>query len=644
MSWSGTVFQPLSPPYFPAVSGTTISSSYFNAVINDLIGGFNQFPTTSGAGLIGSTMGITVQAFMSASPQRYSTKAGLQAVSTSSFSYAFVDGTDGGWFVRNPSDLASAEDGGSYCGTIIRSSDYATNGVWRRVYSGNLDPAWYGVVGSGDEGANIAAMITAASTLKKVIQLHEGTTYQTSTNLVINASTCPAGIIGRNSTIKATGSITGNLFKVENPHSKFSGFKLSGINFDANNKCSGALYIHGSQGCVYEDLNAYNAKGAVSTSDGIGVNIVGEPGYGVYYNEFRNIKAGKQNSSNGGSGYSLKSINNSGGFYIADNDWHGCKSQWNNGFGWDIDYCSDGGAVMSAECNDLPGFNVNNTYSLTYTGGYSENNNVNWSANGGSATTSVTVSSVSGSGTTATVTATAHGLQTGQVITMSGSADAAYNTLPGTAVYITVTDANTFTYTTQSAISSGSPAGSFVCTLADTSFILRSGTSTSPSVSLGVVVMGGRHIGNGYNFNPKRNCFYLPANYTQALGAFIGSDEFGNVNITHESTDVTSVAYAATLDLSSLLYTRNIRITSLTGNLTISALPDVTRMGGRGLSITMTFPQDATGSRTVTFPAGTALAGGTFTTSGANKVDKITLHYDPQVPRWEEVSRAMNQS
>lgn len=644
MAWSGSTFQPLSPPYFPAVAGTTISSSYFNAVINDLIGGFNVLPTSAGAGLIGTTAGVTVQAFIGASPQRYATKANLQAVSTTAFLYVFVDGTDGGWFVRNSTDLASAEDGGAYCGTIIRSADYATNGVWRRVYSGNLDPVWYGVNGSGDEGSNIATMITAASTLKKIIQLHEGTTYQTSTNLVCNASTCPAGIIGRNSTIKATGSITGNLFKVENPHSKFAGFKLSGINFDANSKCSVALYIHGSQGCVYEDLQAIKATGAVATSDGIGIKIVGEPSYGVYYNEFRNLLSGKNGSSNGGSGYSVKSINNSGGFYVADNDWHGCKSQWNHGFGWDIDYCSDGGAVMSAECNDLPAFNITNSYSLTYTGGYSENNNVNWSANGGSATSSVTVGSISGSGTTATVTATAHGLQTGQVITMSGASDAAYNTLPGTAVYITVTDANTFTYTTQSSISAGSPTGPFTCSLGDTSFMLRSGTASSPSISLGVVVLGGRHVGSSYNFNPKRNCFYLPGNYTQNLGQLVGSDEFGNFSSGHLTSEFTSVGYASSLDLSAMTYTRNIRITALTGNLTITAMPDITRMGGRGTEVTFTFPQDGTGSRNVTFPAGVKLAGGTFNTSGANRVDKITFHYDPQVQQWEELYRSMNQS
>lgn len=59
----------------------------------------------------------------------------------------FIDGFDGGWFWQDSTDTTSAEDGGTYCGTIIRGTDYATNGVWKRSYAGRLNVVWYGAKG-----------------------------------------------------------------------------------------------------------------------------------------------------------------------------------------------------------------------------------------------------------------------------------------------------------------------------------------------------------------------------------------------------------------------------------------------------------------------------------------------------------------
>lgn len=76
-----------------------------------------------------------------------------------------ISSPDGGIFIRNSSDTTSAEDGGSFCGTIIRTSDYATNGVFVR-YRDNLlayAPEWYGG-GQGNvtnDTAAFNAIITA---------------------------------------------------------------------------------------------------------------------------------------------------------------------------------------------------------------------------------------------------------------------------------------------------------------------------------------------------------------------------------------------------------------------------------------------------------------------------------------------------
>lgn len=49
MPYNGAgVFSPLNPPNFPAVSGQVISSTYFNAVINDIIAGLSQAVTKDG--------------------------------------------------------------------------------------------------------------------------------------------------------------------------------------------------------------------------------------------------------------------------------------------------------------------------------------------------------------------------------------------------------------------------------------------------------------------------------------------------------------------------------------------------------------------------------------------------------------------
>lgn len=76
-----------------------------------------------------------------------------------------VLGSDGGLFRRDSTDTTSAEDGGSYCGTVIRSTDYATRGVWKRVYSTPyICGSWFGMVPdyNGTTGTDNKPLLQAA--------------------------------------------------------------------------------------------------------------------------------------------------------------------------------------------------------------------------------------------------------------------------------------------------------------------------------------------------------------------------------------------------------------------------------------------------------------------------------------------------
>ena len=74
-----------------------------------------------------------------------------------------ITSRDGGVFRRDPTDTTSAENGGSFCGTIIRSADYATNGVWKRVFQGVGDFVWFGAdpTGAASSAATVAVALAS---------------------------------------------------------------------------------------------------------------------------------------------------------------------------------------------------------------------------------------------------------------------------------------------------------------------------------------------------------------------------------------------------------------------------------------------------------------------------------------------------
>jgi len=74
----------------------------------------------------------------------------------------YIRSFDGGMFYRDSADTSSAENGGSYCGTIIRSADYATNGVWKRRWA-ELDIRWFGGGLGGDDTTPIDNAVAVLS-------------------------------------------------------------------------------------------------------------------------------------------------------------------------------------------------------------------------------------------------------------------------------------------------------------------------------------------------------------------------------------------------------------------------------------------------------------------------------------------------
>ena len=89
---------------------------------------------------------------------------GVRAATKISSAVIYVQGNDGGWFYRDPSDTTAQEDGGTYCGTIIRPLDHATNGIFKRNFSGPLSVHWYGARGdnSTDDSLAIQNAVAAA--------------------------------------------------------------------------------------------------------------------------------------------------------------------------------------------------------------------------------------------------------------------------------------------------------------------------------------------------------------------------------------------------------------------------------------------------------------------------------------------------
>lgn len=139
---------------------------------------------TTGAGLVGTSNGNTAQAELNLKPQIFANAAAVRAytaVGGVNYPAIIVTSADGacGTFYRDATDTTSAEDGASFCGTILRPADYATNGVYKRKFNGFADPQWWGAFGAGDDFTSLQnAIIACAYKNALLISLTHTTTSQ----------------------------------------------------------------------------------------------------------------------------------------------------------------------------------------------------------------------------------------------------------------------------------------------------------------------------------------------------------------------------------------------------------------------------------------------------------------------------------
>lgn len=312
----------------------------------------------------------------------------------SNFSRSGDKGADGGGGgdVVGPS---SATDGNvatfnGTTGKLIRDGGFAVSAFMQSVLGEStaidvkstlgidiVNAADY-VVGDGvtDDTSAFASALTAAH--GKTLYVPSGITVLTGNITLANSSptNIPTRIVAHGATFKAKSglSTTSYLLKLENVHGASPAFRWEGGTFNCDAKCRG-VYIHGMQRCYVGHIRVINSYGQ-------GVDVVGEAGYGVYYNIFEGWRIGESGSQNGSTG--VNDYANGAAYYNGANTYYGCVIQYNKGHGFYVDYSQNNYISCSVEKNDLYGYNLITTHATTIIGGYSERNHENWATDGAS--------------------------------------------------------------------------------------------------------------------------------------------------------------------------------------------------------------------------------------------------------------------
>lgn len=236
-------------------------------------------------------------------------------------------------------------------------------------------PEDYGAVGNGvtDDRAAIQSCLNAAATAGKPV-LFAAKTYAidaTTTGVVMDATTgCPPMILFSGTTWKQTAG-TNKAFTISNVQNAatYKGFETIGrLIIDANNLAPNGLYVHGLQASSDGVLPVISGI-SVKTATSIGINVIGEPGYGVYGVHFLHLSA----LNCGAQGYQFSSINNGTDYYVQAIL---CSNLFATGCvgGMYVDY---GGGTFSniwMETNSGVGVTLNHTQDIVFLGGHCEAN------------------------------------------------------------------------------------------------------------------------------------------------------------------------------------------------------------------------------------------------------------------------------
>lgn len=241
------------------------------------------------------------------------------------------------------------------------------SGVIPTVY-----PEWWGAKGDGsttDTTAIISAR-TAADSGDLGLTFQPGRTYLTS-NLSFTNSESPAFVVGGfNTVLKAVSGTTGNFITLENIQSIREYFRFANFIIDSNDNAGVGFYIHGSRNLSVQDVEVIN-------STGYGIHIDGASGFGNYYSNYINVRSGRTfGIANAGGGWKI--VSTGGQNFINANTFVNCKSLYNQGDGYTLDLSQNTYVGCEAEENDGYGWNIDNCFSNTFHGGYSEHNHQNF--------------------------------------------------------------------------------------------------------------------------------------------------------------------------------------------------------------------------------------------------------------------------
>ena len=188
----------------------------------------------------------------------------------------------------------------------------------------------------------------------------------------------------------------------------------------------------------------------------------------------------------------------------------------------------------------------------------------------------------------------------------------------------------------QLVIGGGAQAAQALGSLGTTTTVLHgnaAGAPTFSAVSLTADVTGTLPIANGGTGSSTQNFVDLTTNQTlggvKTFSQEVVSDEF-------LSGALVSVTFSTTPDFDAGL--GNLFKLTLTDNVTSSTVSNATS----GQQIMLLLCQDATGSRTMSWPSDVKLAGGSYTlTTAASKCDTLTAAFDGS--NWYEMARATDE-